>query len=30
MVLDNDDFKISMDDIKDIVSELFGEKNRKS
>lgn len=29
MVLDNDDFKISMDDIKDIVSELFGEKIEK-
>jgi len=28
MVLD-DDFKISMDDIKDIVSELFGEKIEK-
>ncbi len=29
MVFDNDDFKISMDDIKDIVSELFGEKIEK-
>lgn len=29
MVLDDDDFKISMDDIKDIVSELFGEKIEK-
>ncbi len=26
---DDDDFKISMDDIKDIVSELFGEKIEK-
>ncbi len=25
-MLDDDDFKISMDDIKDMVSELFGEK----
>lgn len=29
MVMDDDDFKISMDDIKDIVSELFGEKIEK-
>ena len=29
MVFDDDDFKISMDDIKDMVSELFGEKIEK-
>lgn len=28
-LLDEDDFKISMDDIKDMVSELFGEKVEK-
>jgi hypothetical protein len=28
-LLDDDDFKISMDDIKDMVSELFGEKVEK-
>ncbi|HRU38900.1 MAG TPA: hypothetical protein P5511_03405, partial [Candidatus Goldiibacteriota bacterium] len=29
MVSMDDDFKISMDDIKDMVSELFGEKIEK-
>ena len=28
-LLDEDDFKISMDDIKDMVSEIFGEKVEK-